>query len=203
MSEWNNSYAHWSDLDSNPKDYKDFEEYILRIGDAIPNIELKALLKRIPLNDGVLFDNIKACMVRNTQLTKTTINKLRREIVSETPKPKQSYTSPKIYDSEKNNQGLEEKEEDEESDSLTDEEKFGVLHESIEFNECIIESRDFGLYKTITKYDKKAKEYYTVRELILDGKLEIIKKTNDIYVDNKELFTYYFRGQSFHTYTLP
>ncbi len=118
-------------------------------------------------------------------------------------KTKQSYTSPKISDKKVNNPIVVEEEALEEIDGKTDSEKFGEIFVEIDFNNCFIEVREYGLYKAITKYNKAKKEYYIVRELILDGKLEIIKKTNDIAVDNKELFTFYFRDKTYHTLPLP
>jgi len=92
---WNEilGYPHWVKLDPNPKKYEDFEEYIFNIDDTITTKEIKALLKRIPDNDTILFDNIKESIARETQIKKPSINKIWREIQSSRKREELSNTS--------------------------------------------------------------------------------------------------------------
>jgi len=139
---------------------------------------------------------------KNKPFTNETLKELFPDYYSK-PESKKSYISPKIANKKINNPIVVQEEALEEFDNKAEIEKFGEVFEEVDFNDCFIEVREYGLYKATTKYDKHKEEYFIIRELILDGKLEIIKKTNDIAVDNKELFKFYFRDKIFHTLPLP
>jgi len=87
--------------------------------------------------------------------------------------------------------------EEENSDFLTEE-----LLETIKFNNCEIGITSTRILQYIVKKSKDKKKYITKIEIVLDGGLQLDKKTYDIKTNNRELFCFWFNKHYYSTMSM-